>query len=292
MRRFSRTKTTIIAVPVLLIIGGCLFGLRNPNSAQVEPGTGLVKKEALVQKVTIAGSVIPNRRTIVTAPYQGYIKKIFVKVGDRIAQGVPVVSIAQSLLSREPIYPLRAPFPGTVVQVEKSEGEFIKEGDPKDFIVRIDDIDRLFVLANAPEIDRVKIKIGQEAVIKASAILGRSYKGIVRALSLAAKERESQWERSPVEFSVRMEVMDPDEQLHPGMSVLIDIITSQRNSVLTLRHEFIHRDGDKYFVIMKSGKRQPIEVGLQNEEAFEVKTGLKEGDVVKQVNFAELTRST
>ena len=80
-----------------------------------------------------------------------------------------------SLQSNDNPFPLRAPFSGTVVQIEKSEGEFIKEGDIKDFILRIDDTSKMFILANSPEIDRVKVKLNQEAVIKASAIINKQY---------------------------------------------------------------------------------------------------------------------
>ena len=35
------------------------------------------------------------------------------------------------------------------------------------------------------------------------------------------------------------------------------------------------------------GSRKVIEVGMQNEDAFEVKTGLAEGDQVRQVDFLQ-----
>ena len=252
-------------------------------------GIGEVLKGSLIQRVTIAGTVVPLKKTIVTAPYDGYVKKIFVKIGDVVKQGDPIVSVAQLLQSGDEIYPLRSPFSGVVVQIEKAEGEFVKAGDPKEFILRIDDTKKLFVVANAPEIDRVKVKLGQEAIVKASAIINRKYKGIIREISLAAKEKD-QWSRSQViEFPIRMELTDMDELIQPGMSVVIDIITQKKENVLTLRHEYIRRDGEKYFVILANGKRKDIQVGLQNEEAFEVISGLDIGEKIKQVDFSNLS---
>lgn len=249
---------------------------------------GSVVKQDLVQRVTIAGVVVPFKKTIVTAPYNGYVKKLFVKIGDKVSQGDPIVSVVQSLQSSDNSFPLRSPLTGVVVQVAKSEGEYVKEGDSKEFILRIDDSSKLYVQANAPEIDRVKVKAGQEAVIKASAILNRRYTGIIKELSLAAREKE-EWSRSQVvDFPIRIEMTDKDELIKSGMSVVVDVITEKKENVLTLRHEFIRRESEKYFVVLASGKRQDIEVGIQNEEGFEIVSGLQEGDRVKQVDFSEL----
>lgn len=276
---------------LLLSLGiACLFYFRSgsPSNKVGQKGFGIVTKQDFKQRVTIAGTVTPLRKTIITAPYNGYVKKLFVKVGDTVKQGDPLVSVVQSLQSGDNSFPLRSPLNGTVVQVEKSEGEFVKEGDAKEFILRIDDSSKLYVIANAPEIDRVKVKAGQEAIIKASAILSRKYKGIIRELSLAAREKE-QWGRSQVvEFPIRIELSDNDEMLKSGMSVVIDVITAKKENVLTLRHEFIRRDNEKYYVILSSGTRKDIEVGIQNEEGFEILSGLSEGEKIKQIDFADL----
>lgn len=249
---------------------------------------GSVKRGSLIQRVTVAGKVIAYRKTIIAAPYNGYVKKLFVKIGDKINQGDPIVSISQSLQSSETIFPLRAPFPGTVVQVEKTEGEYIREGDPKEFVVRIDDLAKLFIAANIPEMDRGKVHAGQEAIIRASAVLTRTYKGVIRELSLAA--REVSFGTSQVEFPMRLEILNSDHQLNPGMSVIMDIVTSKKENILTLRHEFIRKENDAYFVIMKSGKKQPIAVGVSNEEVSEIREGIKEGDQVQQIDFLNLIK--
>jgi multidrug efflux pump subunit AcrA (membrane-fusion protein) len=272
----------IIFFGLVLIVVSC-------SANKKQDGVGSAVKQDLIQRVTIAGTVIPLRKTIITAPYNGYVKKIFVKIGDHVKQGDPIVSVVASLQSGETSFPLRSPLTGTVVQIDKSEGEFVKEGDPKEFIVRIDDTSKLFVIANAPEIDRVKVKIGQDAVLKASAILNRKYKGIVRELSLAAREKE-QWGRAQsVEFPIKIEITDNDEILKSGMSMLIDIVAAKKSDVLVLRHEFIRRENEKYYVMLTSGKRQDIQVGIQNEEGFEIVAGLNVDDKIKQVDFSELS---
>jgi multidrug efflux pump subunit AcrA (membrane-fusion protein) len=202
------------------------------------------------------------------------------------------VSLAQSLKgSAEEVFPMRAPFAGTVVQVLKTEGEYVDQSSTPSgsSIVRIDDLSHLFIEANAPETEVGKLKIGQEVLIKASAVLGQSYTGKIRKISLAAKEQKD-WDKSRVEFSIWIQVVENDRLLKPGMSVIVDVITRKLTDVLTLRHEFVQRDKDKYFVIGPKGVHKNIEVGIQNEEVFEIKKGLVEGEKVRQIDFLSLIK--
>lgn len=287
MKNFLNKKIIFGALVAIAIF--CFFFFRSGGSSgKGKDGFGTVIRQDIMQRVTIAGSVTPLKKTIITAPYNGYVKKLFVKVGDKVKQGDPIVSVVQSLQAGDNSFPLRSPLTGTVVQIEKSEGEFVREGDPKEFILRIDDASKLYVMANAPEIDRVKVKAGQDAVIKVSAILSRKYKGVIRELSLAAREKD-QWNRSQVvEFPIRIEITDGDDMIKSGMSAVMDIITSKKENVLTLRHEFIRRDNEKYFVVLNSGKRKDIQVGIQNEDGFEIVSGLDEGEKIKQIDFSDL----
>ncbi len=251
---------------------------------------GQVETSDIIQQVTIAGSISPVRSTNIAPPYTGYVKKLYVRVGDEVKIGSPVVSVAQSLLSNQPVYPMQSPLSGVVVQINKDEGEFVREGDSKDYILRIDDPSKYVVKADTPEIDRIKVKVGQKAVIKVNAIIGKTYEGVIRSIASAPTQRDS-WRNSTVDYATAVEILNPDSAIHTGMTTLIDLIVAKRENVLTLRHEYVQKDEKGYFVIKTNGERQAIEVGLQNEEAFEIKSGLKEGDEVKAVDFASLVES-
>ena len=247
----------------------------------------IVKPMNLTQRITIPGHVIPERKTIITAPFHGYVKKLYVQIGERVKKGKPLVSITQSLQSVDPVYPLRAPFTGTVVQIFKQEGEFVKPNDPRDYILRIDNLDTLYVVSDVPEIDHAKMKMGQKVIVKASAILNQTYEGVVEEISLAARPQDN-WRKSQVEYPSKIRLVNPDKKVKPGMSVIADIITMKKNNVLALPHEFLIKKGQKYFVIQENGKRKKVKTGIHNESFIEITKGIKEGDKVQQVNFMKL----
>jgi multidrug efflux pump subunit AcrA (membrane-fusion protein) len=281
----NRKPTLAIVLAALMLLGFFLYrSSQNKSTERI----GKVTREEFVQRVTIAGSAESIRNTIVAAPYDGYVKKLYVKQGQKVQAGDPILSIAQSLQAAENVFPIRAPFTGTVTQVLKNEGQFAKQNDPKEYILRIDDLTKMYINANAPEIDILKIKTNMEAIIKVSAVLAKNYKGIVREISQAATMKEQWGGRSQVEYIIKMEILDADEELKPGMSAIVDIITNKKENVLTLGHEFIQKEDSNYFVFLKDGSKGPVKVGLQNESVFEVLEGLKEGQEVVQIDFLKL----
>lgn len=284
MKRLLKSKLLWLLVIVLICIG--LYISRKTRSTS-NTNLGNVTRGDLVQRVSIAGNIHPKRRTVISAPYSGYVRKLYVQVGDQVRTGDPIVSISQSLRgTNEEVFPLRAPFPGTVVQTLKTEGEYVDQNSGN-AIVRIDDLTQIMIEANSPEIEVGKLKLGQEVIVKASAILGRTYKGKIQHIALAAKEQKD-WDKSRVEFTVIISVLDPDDQIKPGMSVIIDVITMKLSNVLLLRHEFIQKDGSTYFIVTDKGVKKPIQVGVQNEEAFEIKEGVNEGEAVRQTDFLSI----
>lgn len=262
------------------------MGAKSPLQPGQLPVTE-VQRLDLVQKVTVAGSVFPFRRTVIAPPYNAYVKKIFVTIGQTVKAGDPIVSLTQSLREfGDTSYPLRAPFPGTVVQINKSEGEFVETTKETNSMIRIDDVSRLFVRSEVPENEISKIKKGQEVVIKVNGLPNKTYKGELKNISLAAKEKE-RWGRTGdrVDFDVEVEILDKDSDLLPGMSALLDIVTQRKEKVLTIPLEYVQRKKDGYLVTLENGKEQKVEVGMQSEQHFEILSGLQENQKVRMVDF-------
>lgn len=286
------SKKFWIGLVLVSLVAGIAWQLSRGTAEAGKPGKryGKVQRGDLQQRVTVSGLVYPLRRTVFVAPYSGYVRKVYVAVGQKVAAGDPIVSVVSNLMSPEQVFPIRAPFAGTVVDVPKNEGEYVTEKDVKDVMVRVDDLSKFFVVSKAPELEAARIRKGMEVEVRVSAIKAGTLKGIVRTVDLAAKEGDG-WKQQQATFDVRVEILNPPADIRPGQSAVIDIVTNKFENVLYLEHEFINQDADKYFVITKKGVRKPVEIGRQSDLAVEIKGGLNEGDEVEQIDFLKLLES-
>ena len=284
-----RILSKIIILAVIAAVGALGWKYRSAFESTHKKGKryGVVKRGDLIQRVTISGMVQPLRRTVFVAPYDGYIQRLYVKVGQKVTRGEPVVAITTSLASPEPVFPIRAPFGGVVVDVEKMEGEYVPKEDQKKPIVRIDDQSKFFVVSKAAELDASRVKIGMEVEIRVNAFKHGELKGIVRDIDLAAQEADG-WKERQATFGVKVEVLKPPPEMRSGQSAVIDIVTDKFADVLYLEHEFVNREGEQYFVVDRKGKRREIKIGRQSDLALEVTEGLSEGDEAEQIDFLKL----
>jgi multidrug efflux pump subunit AcrA (membrane-fusion protein) len=267
---------------VALLIWG-LAGTKKKNTS-----LGVVERGDLIQQVTLSGIIEPLHKALIVAPYVGYVKKVFVEVGSMVKAGDPLVTVVQSLSSFEQSFPLRSPISGKVMQIRHNEGEYVKSGEPTDFIIRVDDRSEVFVKANAAEMDRVRMTSQQEANLKPMALNQKSYKAKVVSLSLAANDKD-RWDRSTVvEYPISLKVLNPDDSLQSGMSVIIDIVTFKKEKVLTVRHEYLFTEGEKNYLLLENGEKLPVKIGMANDEKVEIVEGAKEGDKIQKVDFAAL----
>lgn len=275
------------AVLVLLLLGlsGCNWF--QTSAAKNAEAPGVVTRKDLVQRVTITGQLAAKRRLDVKPRFAGYIVKLFVKVGDRLSVNDPIVTFSPSLGAGETNFPVRAAFPGTVTQVLRAEGEYLLDTSDQNLVARIEDLSELSILATVPELDVAKVKVGQGAEARVSAIVGESFPAVIREISMSARDKD-RWSSSSTEFQIKGLLKSRDRRLLPGMSAMMDIETSRRDQVLSLAHEYIFSEEGKYFVTLTSSEKREVKLGLQTDEAAEILEGLKEGDRVKPVDFLNL----
>jgi multidrug efflux pump subunit AcrA (membrane-fusion protein) len=290
MKWSLETKYLVLIVfsGVIGIGVGVLGSIKDHYTALSRGPTATVLKQDLVQSVTLAGTIIPARKAVITAPYDGYIRKIYKKVFDQVKKGDPIVNLTQSLSG--PIrdtYPLRAPFPGTIVQVLKGEGEFVEQANKdKNAIVRIDDLSKLFVLVDVAETEIPKIRVGQTGIVKVVPLSNRNFKGKVVETALAAKEKTGGGPTvENAQFTAKIEILNKAEEIRPGMTALVDISTYKKQNVLVLPHEFVQVRNGKHVVFMTDGRTNRVTLGAENDDLVEITSGLKEGDKVRLLDF-------
>jgi HlyD family secretion protein len=111
------------------------------------------------------------------------------------------------------------------------------------------------------------------------AVTGKTYQGKVTEVSSVGMDNGS-----GVDFEVTLRILEPDDQVRPGMTAAVNIIVSEIKNVLVIPSRVIRlKDGQRIVYVLVDGqlKETKIEVGSSSDTQTEITGGdLKEGDVV------------
>lgn len=183
-------------------------------------------------------------------------------------------------------YFIRAPFDGVIAKINFKNGESVGSGASVATIVTNEKVAN--ILFN--EVDIAKIETGQKVNVKFDAIQELEVEGEVREIDLVGTVNQG-----VVTYNVAIVFKSEDKMIKSGMSVSVDIITSEDNDLLVLPNQAIKKDKDQYYVeYFKDEKlnaqnkleteilpeKKYIEVGIQSDTLTEVLDGLEEGDRV------------
>jgi HlyD family secretion protein len=196
---------------------------------------------------------------------------------------------------------LKAPIDGIVNVLPnfRSQGSFgqatppFKEGDNAwtgAEIAEIPDLSEMYVDLKLEEVDRGKLRLGQNVRIRVDAIPDREFTATLDWISPIAALIFKGGSTAEKTFPARATIVKLDDRLRPGMSASTEIIIEREDNTLLIpsRASFAHNG--KPAVFIQAGKGfaiRPIEVGKQNDDDVIVTSGLKEGDVVTLENPAD-----
>ncbi len=190
------------------------------------------------------------------------------------------IDVAQATLERTI---LKAPFDGSVAEVNGEVGEFITPsppGIPTPPAVDLIDTSCLFISAPIDEIDALSIKTGMPVRISLDALPGKYFQGKVKRIAPYVLEIEKQARTVDVEadFKNKQEY----EKLIPGYSADLEIILEVHDNVLRLPTEAV-LEGNRVLLYQSSDsllKERSIKTGLSNWKFTEVLSGLTAGDQI------------
>jgi HlyD family secretion protein len=144
---------------------------------------------------------------------------------------------------------------------------------------RLDDLSHLLVDVQVPEVDINRIKVGQDVSLSFDAISNRAYEGKVSDVA-----RVGTVDSGLVNFKVTIEILNPDDQVLPGMTAGVSIIVSQLEDVLTVPNRAIRLVENRSVVyILKNNAPTEvnIEIGASSDTMSEIiSSDLKEGDKI------------
>ena len=175
---------------------------------------------------------------------------------------------------------LRAPFDGTVAEINAELGEFVTPtplGIPTLPAIDLLDISCLYISAPIDEVDAPLIQLGMQARVSLDAFPEKRFPGKVTRIAPYVLEKEKQ--ARTVEVEVRLS--NPEEllQLLPGYSADIEVLLSSKENAVRIPTETI-LENNHVFLIDADGRLEEhsFQPGLSNWDYTEVLSGLETGD--------------
>ena len=172
---------------------------------------------------------------------------------------------------------IEAPFSGKITQVNILPGDQVNAGEAA---FRMDDLSELLVDVNISEVDINLLQVGQPAQLSFDSAYGREYEGTVSKIASVGTNNQG-----VVEFAVTISLDNPDENIKPGMSAVVNIVVNEFQNALLVPNQAIRVvEGQRVVYLLKNdGSLQevPLTIGITSSSHSQVLDGeLKEGDKI------------
>lgn len=162
---------------------------------------------------------------------------------------------------------------GFITELPVMEGQFVAEGTT---IVRLTGLSSLWAEAQVYATELSGIDLTGTALVQIPDLPGKEWTGKVEFANpeIAADSRLN---------LIRITIPNNDGQLKPGMPAYVTI-KNKNVTALTLPADAVLRDGKMNVVWMQTGKNiykmKMVETGLESGGRIEIKSGIKNGDVI------------
>ncbi|MEE3301595.1 MAG: efflux RND transporter periplasmic adaptor subunit [Candidatus Neomarinimicrobiota bacterium] len=226
---------------------------------------------------------------------------------------------------------LVAPQDGTITYLTGEVGDLAQGGmfNPQ-VLIKLSDLSRMEVLVNVNENDITDVSLNDYALVEVDAYQDRKFKGVVKEVAYAASTSSGGSQQQVTNFQVKVQMLEVADGMRPGMSAAVDIVTENREQVLTIPIQSLTSprqapDGESkkkssnFSVSVESGneKRQWgnrsqqsgnkgrnvvfvvkgntveqrfVETGIVGDVDYEIISGLEEGEEIVVGGFVAISR--
>ncbi len=181
---------------------------------------------------------------------------------------------------------LRSPISGIVltrdVEIGSPVSSILNLGSSATLVMRLGDIDRVFVRGKVDEADIGRVREGQPARIAVETFRDQSFEGTVTQISPMGMEKDN-----VTTFEVEVSILNPGNRLKANMTANAEIVLEEFPDSLLVPESAVGYDQQRrpYVEVpdakADSGRRRvPVKLGVGNGTKTQVTGGLKEGDTV------------
>ena len=203
---------------------------------------------------------------------------------------------------------LVAPQDGTITYLTGEVGDLAQGGmfNPQ-VLIKLSDLSKMEVLVNVNENDITDVSLNDYALVEVDAYQDRKFKGVVKEVAYAASTSSGGSQQQVTNFQVKVQMLEVADGMRPGMSAAVDIITENREQVLTIpiqsltsnekrqwgnRSEKSGNKGRNVVFVVKGNtvEQRFVETGIVGDRDYEVISGLEEGEEIVTGGFVAISR--
>lgn len=272
--------------------GGVTEGMN--ASASIDTSTGSLSS-------TNTGTLEYIKKTSVISETGGTVNNISIKKNQQVNSGEKVIiiknddvtinkEISNSNITGSQIqiassenqlgyYKIYAPIDGIIAVQSMKVGNSVSIGEP---VTTIKEKSVVQVDVDIDELDIDKVAIGQKVQLTVDALtetITNPIEGEVVKIPLDGISKNG-----VTNFAVTVRIKERQEMLKGGMNVSADIEAKSTVNALYLPKEAIIKSEGKSIVMVKEGQQdatqKAVEVGVRNGSIVEIRSGLKEGNIV------------
>lgn len=209
-----------------------------------------------------------------------------------------------------------APMSGTISSLSVEQGERVVGANMMSGteVLRVADLNRMEVNVDVNENDIIRVKLGDTALVEIDAYIDRDFKGLVTEIANSALSTGTSADQV-TNFTVKVLILQASYQdlikdgspspFRPGMSASVDILTTKKDSVLTVPIQAVTTRTDttktaslaselaRTLVFVSDGKyaiARDVTTGIQDNSNIEILSGLKEGEDVIAQPFSAISK--
>lgn len=171
---------------------------------------------------------------------------------------------------------IRAPRSGQVVSLPAVQSARFEPGE---VITEIADISNVWIEAQISQRDwhTLKLETKQALTVRVPALPEKRFTAFVKHIGTSVS-------RTTMAIPLVAELENEENMFRPGMSVWVDIPTSEKRPALVVPQGAVQRNESETFVFVEVGERlfeaREVVLGQESEDQIEITSGLKAGENV------------
>ncbi|MDY6967197.1 MAG: efflux RND transporter periplasmic adaptor subunit [Spirochaetota bacterium] len=245
------------------------------------------KRMDMVDKMKLTGNIIGTEVVKVFPQVPGKIHSILLEEGQKVNKGKTLFKINRDIVGMDyKLAIVESPITGYVGEIMVDKGMSVS---PKTALAQIVNMSTVEAEVRLMEEDINRVTLGMQGIIKVEAFPNRVFYGKVYKKSAVLDEASRTQE-------IRIKILNPKLSLRHGMFADVEIIIGKKSDIIVVPEDSIFKTWENeksinsvYLVKNNKAVLQKVMTGLTNNNYIEIRSGLKQGDVVVTLGIENLS---